>query len=251
MRPTSATARATSSTTFCAETDLLDGDEAARLLERPGRERVVPAQPRALVERDRRRVITFFTIPKPFEGHIGTIQRNALASWTQGRLRRAGARARRRGGRGRRGGGDRRRVRPGASPQRVRHAAARRRVRIAAERRPATTLLCFVNADILLPPSLRAAVARAARLERPFPHRRRVLERPDRRAARSRRGRLGRALLRGAPEARRRRGRLLRLHARDLRRHPAVRRRTARLRQLADLEGACDEGALSSTQRGP
>jgi hypothetical protein len=26
-------------------------------------------------------VITFFTIPKPFEGHIGIIQRNALASW--------------------------------------------------------------------------------------------------------------------------------------------------------------------------
>ena len=28
-------------------------------------------------------MITFFTIPKPFEGHIGTIQRNALASWTK------------------------------------------------------------------------------------------------------------------------------------------------------------------------
>lgn len=26
-------------------------------------------------------MITFFTIPKPFEGHIGIIQRNALASW--------------------------------------------------------------------------------------------------------------------------------------------------------------------------
>ena len=26
-------------------------------------------------------MITFFTIPKPFEGHIGVIQRNALASW--------------------------------------------------------------------------------------------------------------------------------------------------------------------------
>jgi hypothetical protein len=26
-------------------------------------------------------LITFFTIPKPFEGHIGVIQRNALASW--------------------------------------------------------------------------------------------------------------------------------------------------------------------------
>jgi len=26
-------------------------------------------------------MITFFTIPKPFEGHIGVIQRNALRSW--------------------------------------------------------------------------------------------------------------------------------------------------------------------------
>lgn len=28
-----------------------------------------------------KRDITFFTIPKPFEGHIGMIQRNAIASW--------------------------------------------------------------------------------------------------------------------------------------------------------------------------
>jgi hypothetical protein len=27
--------------------------------------------------------ISLFTIPKPFQGHIGTIQRNAIASWTQ------------------------------------------------------------------------------------------------------------------------------------------------------------------------
>jgi hypothetical protein len=33
------------------------------------------------VEGDVRSVITFFTIPKPFEGHIGTIQRNAIESW--------------------------------------------------------------------------------------------------------------------------------------------------------------------------
>jgi hypothetical protein len=26
-------------------------------------------------------VITFFTVPKPFRGHVGTIQRNALGSW--------------------------------------------------------------------------------------------------------------------------------------------------------------------------
>ncbi|MBA2461679.1 MAG: hypothetical protein H0V45_07955 [Actinobacteria bacterium] len=28
-------------------------------------------------------MITFFTIPKPFEGHIGVIQRNAISSWTR------------------------------------------------------------------------------------------------------------------------------------------------------------------------
>jgi hypothetical protein len=32
---------------------------------------------------DDRDVITFFTIPKPFAGHIGVIQRNAVASWTR------------------------------------------------------------------------------------------------------------------------------------------------------------------------
>jgi hypothetical protein len=28
-------------------------------------------------------VLTLFTVPKPFRGHIGTIQRNAIRSWTQ------------------------------------------------------------------------------------------------------------------------------------------------------------------------
>ena len=27
-------------------------------------------------------MFTIFTIPKPFQGHIGTIQRNAIQSWT-------------------------------------------------------------------------------------------------------------------------------------------------------------------------
>ncbi len=27
-------------------------------------------------------MLTLFTIPKPFAGHIGLIQRNAIASWT-------------------------------------------------------------------------------------------------------------------------------------------------------------------------
>ena len=28
-------------------------------------------------------LLTLFTIPKPFRGHIGVIQRNAIASWTR------------------------------------------------------------------------------------------------------------------------------------------------------------------------
>ena len=28
-------------------------------------------------------MITIFTIPKPFKGHINTIQRNAIQSWMQ------------------------------------------------------------------------------------------------------------------------------------------------------------------------
>jgi hypothetical protein len=29
------------------------------------------------------RLLTLFSIPKPFDGHIGVIQRNALESWTR------------------------------------------------------------------------------------------------------------------------------------------------------------------------
>jgi hypothetical protein len=112
-------------------------------------------------------VITFFTIAKPFEGHIGTIQRNALASWT--------------------------RVVPGAQvlvlgdESGVAEAAAAidaehipdiprneygtplldGAFRIAAER-CRNDLLCYVNADILFPPSLADAARRASRLDRPF-----------------------------------------------------------------------------------
>jgi hypothetical protein len=95
-------------------------------------------------------VITFFTIPKPFEGHIGVIQGNALASWS--------------------------RVVPdaqilvlGEAPDgldvaRNEHGTpllddAFRR----AEELAQYSVMCFVNADILLPPSLAGAVAATRR----------------------------------------------------------------------------------------
>lgn len=112
-------------------------------------------------------MITFFTIPKPFEGDIGTIQRNALASWT--------------------------RVAPGTQvlvlgdeagaaeasaaigaeyvPELPRNAYGTPLLdgafRIAAERRR-NELLCFVNADVLLPPSIVDAARSADTLRRPF-----------------------------------------------------------------------------------
>ena len=112
-------------------------------------------------------MITFFTIPKPFEGHIGTIQRNALASWA--------------------------RVVPGVQVlvlgDEAGAAAAAAAIdaeyvaelprneygtplldgafRIASERRR-NELLCFVNADVLVPPSIAAAARRTAALDRPF-----------------------------------------------------------------------------------
>src|SRR5262245_56609823 len=50
----------------------------------PEARRLVPAQPRGVVARGRRCVtITFCSVPKPFVGHIGVIQRNALASWSR------------------------------------------------------------------------------------------------------------------------------------------------------------------------
>jgi hypothetical protein len=100
-------------------------------------------------------VITFFTIPKPFEGHIGVIQRNALSSWS--------------------------RVAPdvqvlvlGEAPEdlgveRISGVARNEygtpllddAFRIAQER-GRHDVFCFVNADILLPPSLAPAVIAVA-----------------------------------------------------------------------------------------
>jgi hypothetical protein len=97
-------------------------------------------------------LITFFTIPKPFEGHIGVIQRNALRSWLQ--------------------------VAPGVQVIALGEAPDDLGVdrvddivrneygtpllndafRIAAEQ-SRNDVLCYCNADILLPPSLARAVA--------------------------------------------------------------------------------------------
>jgi hypothetical protein len=101
-------------------------------------------------------LITFFTIPKPFEGHIGVIQRNALASWLN--------------------------VAPdvqvlvfGEAPDQldVEHVpdVARNEhgtpllddaFRVA-EQHARHSVMCFVNADILLPQSLADAVATTTR----------------------------------------------------------------------------------------
>ena len=232
----------------CARQRISSTPARRRAARTPGPQRLVSPEPRALVERGRGGVITFFTIPKPYEGHIATIQRNALASWT--------------------------RVEPdaqvlvlGDDPGVAEAAAAidaeyipdlprneygtpllDGAFRIAAERRR-NDLLCFVNADILFPPSLADAARRAAQLDRPFvivgecwnarveaPLDPDAIDWP--------------ALLEGARTARRRRDRLLRLHTRRLRRHPSVRGRPAGLRQLARLEGSAKREPQSSTQRG-
>jgi hypothetical protein len=96
-------------------------------------------------------VITFFTIPKPFEGHIGVIQRNALRSWSA--------------------------VAPGVQVIAIGEPVAEPGVESLpevarndhgtpllddafrrAEARARHDVLCFCNTDVLLPPSLASAV---------------------------------------------------------------------------------------------
>jgi hypothetical protein len=106
-------------------------------------------------------VITFFTIPKPFEGHIGVIQRNALRSWL--------------------------RVAPGVQVIAIGEApediavenvpdVARNEYgtpllddafRIA-ESRAQNDVLCYCNTDILLPQSLARALAATRRVHERF-----------------------------------------------------------------------------------
>ena len=112
-------------------------------------------------------MITFFTIPKPFEGHIGTIQWNALASWT--RVDPAAQVLVL---------GDERGAAEAAADVGAEHVPELPRnehgtplvdgaFRIAAGRRR-NELLCFVNTDILFPQSLAGAARAAAGLHRPF-----------------------------------------------------------------------------------
>jgi hypothetical protein len=112
-------------------------------------------------------VITFFTIPKPFEGHVGTIQRNALASWT--RVDPAAQVLVL---------GDETGAADAAAEIGADHVSELQRnehgtplldgaFRIAAERRR-NELLCYVNADILFPRSLADAARVAVGLQRPF-----------------------------------------------------------------------------------
>jgi hypothetical protein len=111
-------------------------------------------------------VITFVTIPKPFEGHTDTIQRNAISSWL-------------RVGPGVRVllAGDETGVDEAAAELGVDHLPDLPRnehgtplldeaFRLA-EEKAGTGLVCFVNADILMPPSLAgAARAVSARADR-------------------------------------------------------------------------------------
>lgn len=112
-------------------------------------------------------MITFFTIPKPFTGHIGTIQRNAIGSWV--------------------------RTHPDAqvllftdedgTAEAAGEAGVRHVPEIArndwgtpllsdafaqAERLGGSEFLCFVNADIVLLDDFVPAVARVAERKRPF-----------------------------------------------------------------------------------
>ena len=101
-------------------------------------------------------MITFFTIPKPFEGHIGVIQRNALRSWS--------------------------RAAPGAQViaigERVEEPGVESIAEVArndhgtpllddtfrlAHEHARHDLLCFCNTDILLPPALARVTSIAGR----------------------------------------------------------------------------------------
>ena len=111
-------------------------------------------------------MITFVTIPKPFEGHVGMIQRNAIASWLHvtpsPRVILAG---------------DEAGVAETAASLGVDHVSALARndrgtpllddaFRLADEHAQGG-LICFVNSDILLPPALgRAAALVRARSDR-------------------------------------------------------------------------------------
>ena len=108
----------------------------------------------------------FFTIPKPFAGHIGVIQRNAIGSWTRTHERARVVVF-----------GDEEGTAAAAAELGVEHVAeidrndwgtpllsdAFRR----AEERADSDVLCFVNADIMLLDDFAPAVARIA--ERPGP----------------------------------------------------------------------------------
>lgn len=112
-------------------------------------------------------MITFFTIPKPFEGHIGVIQRNAIESWTRTA---SGATVLL--------FGDEPGTAEAAAGTGARHLAeierndwgtpllsdAFSRAEAAAE----GDVLCFVNADIVLLDDFAPAVSRVAGRGRPF-----------------------------------------------------------------------------------
>lgn len=112
-------------------------------------------------------MIAFFTIPKPFEGHVGVIQRNAVASWL---ATAPGATALL--------FGDEPGIGEAAAATGARHVPGIERNEwgtpllsdafAQAEREADGDVLCFVNADIVLLDDFAPAVARVAARSRPF-----------------------------------------------------------------------------------
>ena len=94
-------------------------------------------------------MLTLFSVPKPFVGEIGEIQRRALESWTA----LAGVQVVLLGdeeGAAHGGAGRRRRPSPRARAHRRGHAETRLGLRAGRTRSPRHPLRCFVNADIVL-----------------------------------------------------------------------------------------------------
>lgn len=112
-------------------------------------------------------MLTFFTIPKPFRGHVGVIQRNAIGSWT--RLQ-AGCQVL---VCGEEEGARETAAQLGAEfvPEVARNEFGTpllSDVFALAERRARHDLLCYVNADIILLTDFIEAAARVARGRRRF-----------------------------------------------------------------------------------
>ncbi len=112
-------------------------------------------------------MLTIFTVPKPFRGHIGVIQRNALGSWARLEPRAQILVC------GEEEGAREAAAEAGAEfvPEVARNEFGTpllSHVFALAAERAREPLLCYVNADIVLLPDFAAAAARVAALRRRF-----------------------------------------------------------------------------------